>query len=289
VRFSKSVFDIIPARRSVRTCEAGPLADPARRELEAFLVALPAPPFGSSVRFVLAAAEAGGAGALEGLGTYGVIRNPAGFVIAAVKPDDAGLFDFGFLMEAVCLKITDLGLGSCWLGASFRKSRFTERIGLRTGEVVPSVLSVGVAAARMRMLERVMRAGAGSGRRLGFETLFFDGGFSRPLSPAAAGAAARPLEMVRLAPSASNRQPWRVVRDSGGSFHFHLWSNAAYQRQLKAARVVNLQAVDLGIAACHFTLAAEESGLRGRWERRPASAPEPPEGVEYVASWITSE
>jgi nitroreductase len=285
--YSKSVFDLIRTRKSVRSYVKGPLPPDVRRTLEAFLRSMPAPPFGSAVRFLPVSADAGDADGIRGLGTYGVIRNPAGFVIGAVKPTDEGLFDFGFLMEAACLKLADLGLGSCWLGGSFRKSRFSARIGVKEGEIVPSVLSFGPPAEKTRLLERVMAAGAGSARRLPFESLFFDGDFKHPLTAAGAGKTAEALEMARRAPSASNRQPWRIVRDSrNGAFHFYLRMNASYQRQMKWAGMVNLQRVDMGIAACHFALASEASGLKGRWERSPGPAPDVPEGAGYVVSRI---
>ncbi|MDM7924969.1 MAG: nitroreductase family protein, partial [bacterium] len=370
MQYSSPIPDLIRGRRSVRTYEKRPVPPESLRALESFIRSLPEPPFGSAVRFLAVSAGAGDEDILKGLGTYGVIRNPAGFVIGAVNltasafpaaclqpeeiksvgpakrgrgaserisdvsslqiedspaspdqatrsfpvegpplvfnnsgirsldpaqraagsfnPSDDGLFDFGFLMEAVCLKLSDLGLGSCWLGGSFRKSRFSRRIGAAGGEVVPSVLSFGVPSGRKRWIERVVTAGAGSAARLPFEDLFFDGDSNRPLTAAEAGKAAQALESVRLAPSASNRQPWRVAR-GGGSFHFFLRMNAAYQRQMKWARLVNLQVVDMGIAACHFGLAAEASGLRGQWRRDPGSAPSVPDAGRYVVSWTPAE
>lgn len=290
MQYSTPILDLIRSRRSVRTYEKQPIPQESRRALESFIGSLPEPPFGSAVRFLAVSADAGDADSLKGLGTYGVISNPAGFVIGTVNPSDDGLFDFGFLMEAVCLKLSDLGLGSCWNGGSFRKSRFSARIGAAAGEVVPSVLSFGVPSGKKRLIERVLTAGAGSVRRLPFEDLFFDSGFNRPLTEAEAGKAAQALESVRLAPSASNRQPWRIVRDArDGSYHFFLRMNTVYQRQMRLLGLINLQRVDMGIAACHFGLAAEASGLKGRWGRDPGSAPSVPDAGRYVVSWTPAE
>ncbi|MBN2201081.1 nitroreductase [bacterium] len=288
--FSNPILDLIRGRKSVRTYEREPVPPESRQALESFLGSLPGPPFGSAVRLLAVSADPDDPYALKGLGTYGIIRNPAGFIIGAVQPSDDGLFDFGFLMEAACLKLLDLGLGSCWLGGSFRKSRFAGRIGSREGEIVPSVLSFGVPSGKKSWIERVVTAGAGSAARLPFEDLFFDGDFSHPLTAAAAGTAAVALESVRLGPSASNRQPWRIVRDDrDGSFHFFLRMSAAYQRQLKWVGAVNLQAVDMGIAACHFSLAAEATGLKGRWRRVPGPPPSDPDAGLYVVSWSPAE
>ena len=40
---------------------------------------------------------------------------------------------------------------------------------------------------------------------------FYDGGFDKPLIPEQAYALAQPPEMVQWAPSAVNKQPWRVA------------------------------------------------------------------------------
>jgi nitroreductase len=85
--------------------------------------------------------------------------------------------------------------------------------------------------------------------------------------------------MVRLAPSASNRQPWRIVRDrQTGDFHFFLRRDAGYGRQLRWLKVLDLQMVDMGIAACHFQLAAAGIGMSAVWtvpDRMPdASRPD---------------
>ena len=83
-----------------------------------------------------------------------------------------------------------------------------------------------------------------------------------------AGACGQALESVRLGPSASNRQPWRIVRE-GAAFHFFLPRTPGYD---KMTGEIHLQEVDMGIAMCHFELAAEELGIGGNWkEAKPAS------------------
>ena len=53
--------------------------------------------------------------------------------------------------------------------------------------------------------------------------------------------------MVRWAPSAVNRQPWRVVMD-GEKAHFYEKRSKGYVD----ASGWDLQKVDVGIAMCHF-------------------------------------
>jgi nitroreductase len=57
----------------------------------------------------------------------------------------------------------------------------------------------------------MMRKGVKADSRLPFEELFFDGGFDKPLTKDTAGELAQVLELVRLAPSAINKQPWAFI------------------------------------------------------------------------------
>ena len=103
-----------------------------------------------------------------------------------------------------------------------------------------------------------------------------------PLSPEAAGRYREALECVRLAPSASNGQPWRVVADAAkASFHFGLVRKKLIDRSIST---VSLQEVDLGIALSHFDLACRELGLLGSFTRAQ-EAKGLPAGVEYIATW----
>jgi hypothetical protein len=104
--------------------------------------------------------------------------------------------------------------------------------------------------------------------------------FGNSLSQDDAGSYGVPLEMVRLAPSASNKQPWRIVA-GGGHFHFYLQHTRGYSKALG----YDIQKVDMGIAMCHFELTAEELGLKGAWSVKDPGASNLPEGAEYIVSW----
>ena len=285
--FDQPVTELIKQRTSWRSYEARPLEETVRHQLQAFVQQHGEGPLGGRLRFVLVAAAAGQEDELRGLGTYGFIRNPAGFVVGAMEDTPGGLEDFGYVMERFILRATDLGLGTCWLGGSFTRSSFADRVEAREHELVPAVFSVGHPGRKRGALDRVVRWGAGSHRRRPWSQLFFDGSLSTPLSEEQAGPSAEALEMLRLAPSASNRQPWRVVKQRGEqTFHFLLERNPGYNRNLRMLKLADLPRVDLGIAMCHFELTAREAGLDGAWQVDPeALSPDLPPGTEYVATW----
>jgi nitroreductase len=284
--FRSSIAELIRQRRSCRKFLEKPLAEEARRSLEAFLAANRNGPFGGRARFALVAATAEDRTALKGLGTYGFIDGATAFVVGAIEQGPNALEDYGFLMERAILLATDLGLGTCWLGGTFSKSSFAKKIGLTGGELMPAVSALGYVADDIISKDRIRRL-AGSNFRRPPEELFFNGGFSTPLSPADAGAYAGPLETVRWAPSASNKQPWRIVWTPTG-WHFFLARSKSYGKGtllFAVLRLADLQRVDMGIAMCHFELAAREAGLAGGWVIEDPGIAAPQAGVEYTATW----
>jgi hypothetical protein len=191
-------------------------------------------------------------------------------------------------MEEAVLRATDLGLGTCWLGGFFQKSRFAAKAGAADEGSVPAVVSVGYCADE---------AGSGGffGRlsrrstRLPPESLFFSGGFDRALPADEAGPFAPALGSVRQAPSASNKQPWRIVRQ-GGRWHFYLRRTKGYNTGMLSRLFgqADLQRVDMGIAMCHFELAAREAGLAGAWELADPGLALPDGLTSYTATWRPS-
>ena len=105
---------------------------------------------------------------------------------------------------------------------------------------------------------------------------------------------------MRTAPSATNKQPWRIVRigrpdggpvgghGGGHDWHFHLVRTKGYGKGstvFTVLRIADLQRVDLGIAMCHFELVARESGLDGSWVVDDPGLDLPGPGIEYTATW----
>ncbi|HDQ45931.1 MAG TPA: nitroreductase [bacterium] len=280
------VHRLIRGRTSVRTYEKRLLSAANVDQIDRVVSGIGSGPFGSRLRIRFIGSVESDSGVLKGLGTYGVIRNPAGFVIGAVDPGPAGngLIDFGYAMESAVLYLADLGLGTCWLGGTFRKSRFAGRIDPAKDEIVPSVISVGYPRSRRRPLEHIMRLAAGSAMRKPWETLFFLDDLAHPLEPEDAGEYADALESVRLAPSASNRQPWRVCFDAGNRrFHFYLRRAKAYRPEKLG--MADLQRVDMGIAMCHFELAVRHAGMEGDWVHADPSRDPHPLFLDYIMSW----
>ena len=286
--FSKPVEDIVKQRFSCRNYIDNPIVEGTRQLFVDYLSSIGDGPFGTRARFELAAASEQDRRALKGLGTYGFIRGATGFIIGAIQRDENNLEDFGFLLEQIILMATDMGLGTCWLGGSFTKSSFARKISASESELVPAVVSVGYCAKKPRRIESLFRSGGGTDRRLPWEQLFFEGKYGAPLGEDSAGDYVRPLEMVRLAPSASNRQPWRMLKE-GNRWHFYLQRTPGYRerRLVKLFTVADLQRIDMGIAMSHFELMARDLDLDGYWEVGEPGIKIPDEDTEYTISWVS--
>lgn len=287
--FSKSVSELIKQRYSCRTYEEKPIEEALQSQLADYLAKNTDGPFESDVRFQLTAATEGDRRALRGLGTYGYIKGATGFIIGAMGPGKRNLEDFGYLMECSVLYATELGLGTCWLGGSFTKSGFAKKIATRDDEMVPAVTATGYIAPKRSFRDRIIRRRIEGVSRRPWEALFFEGQFGTAIGREAAGDYVVPLEMVRLAPSATNRQPWRIIREDD-IWHFFLQRTPNYGDTGLARIMVkaDLQRIDMGIAMCHFELAAKEAGLNGEWVLREPVIRKPDEFTEYAASWITA-
>jgi nitroreductase len=287
--FDRPASEIIRTRFSCRSYLDRPLEESKRKQIQRFIDSLPAGPFGTRPRFMLAAATQGDHSSLRGLGTYGFIQGGNAFVIGAARPEGKWLEDFGCQMEFIILYLTSLGLGTCWLGGSFTRSSFSQKISLKQDEHIPAVVATGEYVDTADARRNLIRRFAKGDRRLPWERLFFDRDFDHPLGESEAGSDRLALEMVRLAPSASNKQPWRVVRE-GDAFHFYLQRTPGYRESLlkKVLGIFDLQRVDMGIAMCHFDLTMKESGIQGEWVVQEPKFGKPNDLTEYSASWKTS-
>jgi len=286
--FSSNIAELIQKRYSCRTYKTTPISEPDIQALQVFIGELPTGPRSNKIRLKIVAAEKDDSQLLKGLGTYGFIKNPVGFIIGSTTDTAGAPEDFGYILEVIILKATDLGLGTCWLGGTYTKSRFNKIMNLEKNESIPSVISMGYPANHQAWIDRTARIYAGSDRRLPWEELFFIDSFQTELSPDRAGSYKDPLELLRLAPSASNKQPWRILK-TDNRWHFYLQRTRKYPPPVYnfLLGIADLQRVDIGIAMSHFELSALELGLSGKWVIENPGIPIAKPGLEYNITWVS--
>lgn len=265
-------------RYSVRTFTNERVPADVRKKIND-CISLLSNPFGPSARFVLLDRDAPKGG--EKIGTYGIIKNATLFLCGVIGDDPHAMEAYGYEFESLVLRLTSMGLGTCILGGTFNKGEFAKAIDLKENELFPCVSPVGHPAAKKSLVERVMRTGVKADSRLPWTELFFVEDFGKPLSRAEAGPYAYAFDLLRLAPSAVNKQPWRVVKQ-GNAFHFY------EQKSADPEGKIDMQRIDLGIAMCHFAFACEDKALPGRFVTKDPGLPVPPHTF-YISSFVCED
>ncbi|KAB3531325.1 nitroreductase [Alkaliphilus pronyensis] len=277
--FDKPITEIIKNRISVRTYENQQLNVETVSKLMKYCNEVEGP-FDVKVRFKLIddlhAIEKLG----DKVGTYGVIKGAKGYIAAAVENKDYNLEQLGYTLEKIILYATSLGLGTCWLGGTFKRSGFEKIIQLKENEILPIVTPIGFPSSKKRTIDSFMRFAAGSNNRKEWSEVFFHENFNTPLKKEAAEQYYVALEMVRVAPSASNKQPWRVLKTDDGC-HFYISHTLGYGKALG----FDIQRIDIGIAMCHFEMTMKELGETGSWALVPQNKKLSSE-MNYVVSWL---
>jgi nitroreductase len=262
------IIKLIRKRRSVRTYTGEPLSDEHLAKIKQYISQLQAP-FGIKARIELISVKCGGKPIK--LGTYGAINGASEFMALIYEQAFFAETAAAYMFEQAILFCTDLDLGTCWL-AGFSHTGFKKQVSLKPTEKLRIVSPVGYASDRKRFYEKyIVRADNNHASRKPFGKLFFDKDFDHPLEKEAAGIFLQPLEMVRLAPSANNRQEWRVLLEDK-TLHFYTDPYFTYD------------AIDIGIALCHFELTCKELGIGGKFEILkdfPGN-----DKLKYVISWI---
>ncbi len=264
-----NITEHIKNRRSVRTFDGHELNKTDIEKLTSFAKTIENP-FKIPVDFKLLSAKEHGLNCPVTVGTDL-------FIGGKIKFTENASVAFGYSFEMLVLYAQSLGIGTVWLGGTMNRAAFEAAMELDSDEIMPCASPLGYPAKKMSIRESMMRKGVKADERLPFEELFFDGSFDKPLSKEKAGQWLDALEMVRLAPSAVNKQPWRVVV-SDNVVHFYLKRSKGFTRTSK----LDMQMIDIGIALCHFDLTAKENNLNVVFEQND---PKLESDAEYIASF----
>lgn len=216
---------------------------------------------------------------------YGAVSGHNTYMLGKIKSDPISRLNYGYLMEKIVLKATELGVATCWIGY-FDHDYFNDLV-TEDGYVVPGLVVTGYAAEKATISEKFIRFTANASQRLPWNLLFFDYLTKAPLSstlthsgPQLIKEYAESLEMVRLSPSSSNTQPWRIYfQEQANEFHFFKKpKNLIYEK-------MGMHELDLGIAMAHFELTSLSNGLTGKWIDHSKEDIDNISNLQYIISW----
>lgn len=254
---SRNMLDEIKSRKSVRSFDGRSLTKEDFDRLRSYVAGI-RNPYHIPVEFVFLGAKE------HGLSSP-VIHGERLYVAGKVPKAPNCELAFGYSFEKLVLYAWRLGIGSTWIGGTLDRPLFERAAGIGENELMPIVSPLGYPAAEPTEADRKLRQAVHGDERLPANELFFEKHFSTPLTEPS-----ELLEAVRWAPSAANRQPWRVVKD-GNTYHF-------YEKHTMPAGAWDVQKIDLGIAICNLI-----SVEGGRFSLADPGIPHP-EDTEYIAT-----
>jgi hypothetical protein len=168
------------------------------------------------------------------------------------------------------------------MGGTFTRHSFEQEISLQEGEFIPCITPIGFPKDKQRMFDKALRLAVKADNKKSWDRLFFYTNFQTVLTKEKAASLEIPIEMVRLGPSASNKQPWRLVLNQELQVcHFYIEHTPNYSTSLG----YDMQLLDMGIAMCQFDLACQELNIKGDWQIEDPKLNVPNKQVEYIVSW----
>ncbi|MDI3483209.1 MAG: hypothetical protein PWQ88_1080 [Candidatus Methanomethylophilaceae archaeon] len=277
-----NILEIIRKRSSVRTYADRPLDPEDERQINELLRISNelSGPFGNIPRLELVPVNR----EKMKTGTYGFVKNYQGLIVGICRNFREEIIDLGYRLEELVLKLTELEIGTCWMAGGLKKSPLQSMIQLKDEEMIAAVVSYGYPE-KKRLMEKAIKMLIRSNTRKAWGELFFKGDFSHPIENDDCPQISLCLEAVRLAPSASNRQPWRVVL-SDGAAHLYLQHTPAFQSERLGH---DIQYLDIGIAMCHLQLVCQELGEGGEWYLEDPNIELPNDHIEYIATFRTKQ
>ncbi len=275
--FAKPIDKTVQLRTSCRTYENKLLDEKLKEEILTFCRALNRGLRGEKIGYSLVECSLD---ELRGkkMSTYGLIKNARTVLIGMIDEVDFCQVSYGYAVEHVVLKASELGIGTCWAG--YFDPCVIRDIEIEENQTIPAVILLGYAAKERALKEKIARFVIRASKRRDWRKLFFYEDFGNPLTKEAAGPYTEALEFLRLAPSAGNTQPWRIVKDKNQNI-YHFFKKVVNQ----SYEELKLHDIDTGIAMCHFELGAAKNGLQGEWKRNDPLLHNLPKKTHYMITW----
>lgn len=242
------MYEAMFTRKSTRKYDLTPLGDPMVKEIRDYLdTVVPLYP-DIKTEFIFAAP-----GDVKSLLP---VRAPH-YIVAFSELKGGYLPNIGYMLQQMDLYLSARGLGSCWLGIP----RPTKAIRSGSPHEFVIIMSFG------RGLLPVHRESRDEFKR-------------KPLTAIRDNPALDELlEAVRLAPSATNSQPWFFT---GTEQEIHAY--CVVTNPIKALIYKKMNQIDMGIALYHLELAAWQQGKTIHFVAKEEASQAAPPGYYYITS-----
>ena len=269
-----NIIEIIRKRKSSRTYTQIALKPADKQDLESYIALNSKGLENEVVNFRIIEKNADKQMKLD----LGMIKGHNSYILGTSISTVASRVNYGYLMEKIVLKATEINLSTCWVGY-FDYAYFNE-VSIEDGFDIPSVVVIGYSEDSQTFQDKYIRFIINASKRHSWEKLFFNYRLKTPLAPEYITKYSDSLEMVRLAPSSGNTQPWRVFFDDI-AYEFHFLKKSISRRY----ELRGLHDIDMGIALCHFELTSIKNGLSGHWIKRAKETVDSIDDLQYIMTW----
>jgi nitroreductase len=273
---NSKIYEAILNRCSVRRYEAHPLSPEKIAQIENEISQITPLHPENKINFMLKNTRKG-----EDLATlvggYGKILSPPHYLVTSMNGNAFALTDLGYCVERLVLRLTSLGIGTCYVGTIGQEEKVRAHFQLAATARIGALVAFGTPAGGMgRVVNHLIRKSVGATNKLPAEKIFFTDSFDQPTRPPAELAPL--IEAARLAPSAVNAQPWRLLQKNNQLF---LFVASRYPKGKADYRLF-----DGGICLANLSVAQEALGWTGNWHfltNADPSLPDYPDNLQPLA------
>jgi nitroreductase len=234
------MIEAINSRKSVRNYKTESLTAEDLRKVK--IIINKANPLNSNIPMGVFLIEEGGkiTDTFKGLiGKYTKVTAPH-YIAFTSEIKEGHLENIGFIGEEIVLKLTELGLGTCWVGAAIKEDQFKNIVKVQPNQNYIIIVAFGYPAQELKAVEnrkRLDKSKVVSGTYEDqYETI---------------------VQAFIDAPSAVNSQPWKLLINQN-KFDLYLENRSFLTKKL----LKDMNHVDMGIGLSHLYHSAIELGYK---------------------------
>jgi nitroreductase len=220
------------------------------------------------------------------IGTYGYVKDPQAYLVGMAENDKITLFEIAYVFHGLVLFLTAEGIGTCWLGGIFNQNDVRASIYVAENEIVPAISPIGYIKDGTHLFGKLAKKILKPHKRKPVEEIAFLGDFNTPFNNQQ-DLLYDVIYLATLAPSAQNKQSWRVVVSEDYS-KVHLYVKFKLKKQIHdrfRGYACPPEYLDIGIFYRHFELAMKSHGINGKLELDDPGLELPSDDIEYIISW----
>jgi len=282
----EELFTAIQTRKSTRTYNADALKQEHIELIQNYLndETMMSGPFGHTFKIEFL----NGVDIENQIATYGYVKGFRAILMAIAKVEPLALFEMSYILHGLDLQLTQAGVQSVWLGGAFNHKDAINATDIKEGEIIAAVIPLGYASSKKRIIDYAAPLLLGTKNRKAMDDVFFYADFNTPLGEKASHFYDA-LDLARRAPSAKNKQSWRVVVDADEK-RIHLYALFSLRDEVGNGRkqyACSPEYLDLGAFYQSLELGLIHSKFEGDLVVESPEITIPKDlDIEYIATWV---